>query len=151
AFTAIIRVWNSTTGAVVATHARHDTPTMVVAFSPDGLYLASADTSGVIHVREAFNQLGHGYILREHTGGILGLTFSPDGTRLATGGRARTVRVRQLWQTQGYRALPPGGVPPPPRLAYSPDGTRLATASVSTEIGGQTSFRDIRIWRADTG
>lgn len=150
-FTNIVRVWDAATGEVVATHDRHDNPAMTLTFSPDGFYLASADNSGMIEVREALNQIGYGFTVRAHTGGVLGLAFSPDGLRLATSGQDGSVRVRDAWENQGYRPVTPPNAPPTTRLAYTRDGAFLATAGVATEIASQATIQDIRIWRVETG
>jgi WD40 repeat protein len=74
---------------------------IALAFSPNGLWLATADLDRTVRLREATT----GREVRRFTGSGLRakvLTFSPDGTRLVTGGSDRTVR---LWDVESGREL----------------------------------------------
>src|SRR5262249_42946792 len=63
-----------------------------VAYSPDGMHLASGGDNGVVKIwdaatgQEVRTLQGHGDL-------IVGLAYSPDGTRLASASWDRTVRI----------------------------------------------------------
>ncbi|MEK7324338.1 MAG: WD40 repeat domain-containing protein, partial [Chloroflexota bacterium] len=98
-----------------------------IAFSPDGLRLATTSADGTAKVwdvatgRELLTLTGH-------TDTVWGIAFSSDGQRLATASADKTAKVWEAATGQELLTLKghTGGVG---GLAFSPDGLRLATAS----------------------
>jgi WD40 repeat protein len=98
----------------------------MVAFSPDGKTLISADNDGVARLWEATTGKPVGNPLR-HQGPLKAVTFSPDGKTVATASSDGTAR---LWETA--TGMPDGSPMRHPdivgTLAFTPDGKQLATA-----------------------
>ena len=106
-----------------------------VAFSPDGLILATLDEDiGGNLGGDAVKlwAVGTGQFLTILTDGTdfpgFAVAFSPDGTKLASGSWADTV---ELWEvsTQKHIARFPGHTGNVNAVAFSPDGTKLASGS----------------------
>ena len=67
----------------------------MVAFSPDGKLLASADTKGTVRLWNPVTRQPVGMPLqkgRQKSGGVFGLAFSPNGKLLASEDETATVR-----------------------------------------------------------
>jgi WD40 repeat protein len=134
------KVWGTTTWKELFTVPLGDPP---VAFSPDGRYLATCQSSGdfTIEIRDAITgkELR---LLRGHKWAILDLAFcpNPDVPRLASASHDGTVRiwdvrsgdpiVARLDHTNGVRCV-----------AFSPDGQLLAS-------GGYD--RVVKVWDTQT-
>jgi WD40 repeat protein/serine/threonine protein kinase len=126
-------LWNGDQAHVQERLIGHVGEVRDVAFSPDGVYLASSGvdrTARIWHV--ATGSAIH--VLTGHTEMVQGVAFSPDGQMLATGSLDGSVR---LWHTTtgyplriGYCNLPCG-------VAFTPDGRELLA------IGGLES----RVWQ----
>ena len=112
-----------------------------VAFSPDGLTLASGGQDNVVRLWDLGSRRAAG-TLTGHTDVVSGVAFSPDGRTLASGSFDTTVR---LWDLRARRAIGPplrrhtrpvGGV------AFSRDGSTLASAGHDGAI---------RLWQVPGG
>jgi WD40 repeat protein len=117
----------------------HADQVTVVAYSPDGKYLACADSDNDIHLWLDAEAAVRGPVLRGHSDEIRSLAFSPDGTKLASAGADRVVHI---WDVRDGKLL--AGPNPKGRhaLAVIP-GAPLRLAS----SGGPK----VRVWDADTG
>jgi WD40 repeat protein len=102
------------------------TSTKALAFSPDGLKLASGDRNSTIRMWYLTAQIP--IAVTGHHGTVHALAYSPDGTRLASAGSDGTARV---WNLDDLDAEPlqlvehKGAIY---SVAFSPDGKSLATA-----------------------
>jgi len=124
----MIKLWDLGLGREILTLRGHTANVRSVAFSPDGMTLASGSADNTVK----FWSVDSGKLkatLIGHTSIVLSVAFSPDGRTLASaGGHDNTVR---LWEAASGRLLATlarhgGGVN---SVAYSPDGEILAAAS----------------------
>ena len=85
-----MRLWDAVTGAVKATLTGHTLSVSSVAFSPNGLTVASGSVDETVRLWDAVTG-AHKATLTGHTGWVTSVAFSPDGLTLASGGE--TVRL----------------------------------------------------------
>lgn len=100
-----------------------------LAFSPDGVILASAGRDKMVrmwnpHTGQA---LGEPLTARRHASEVYAVAFSPDGTVLASAGSEGTVRLWNARTGRGLRKPLTGHSGTVHALAFSPDGTVLAS------------------------
>ncbi|MBI3467784.1 MAG: hypothetical protein HY000_32650 [Planctomycetes bacterium] len=80
-------------GELAQTLDGHTGSIVVLAFSPDGRRIVSADQHGTMRIWEPMN----GYellTLREHNSAVIGASFSTDGHRLLSASSDGVVKVR---------------------------------------------------------
>jgi WD40 repeat protein len=111
-----------------------------VAFSPDGLALASSDTNGEIQVWDAVNRQQL-FICQGHNSWVWNVAFAPNAPILASCGQDHTIK---LWNTNNgecFRTLN-GHTNIVTAIAFSPDGQLIASSSTD---------RTVKIWNLVTG
>jgi WD40 repeat protein len=102
----------------------HDDDIKATAFSPDGMFLATA-SGDCAQVWMAHN--GSLHLRLKHNSSLTNLAFSPDGKYLAT---ASIDKYARLWETAtGKELLKMVHNAPVMSIVFSPDGNTLATTS----------------------
>jgi WD40 repeat protein/serine/threonine protein kinase len=130
-----IRLWQSSTGKLIATMPGHTNSVNSLAFSSDGKKLASASYDQTARLWDA--ETGrHFAVLRGHTGQLFSATFSREGSRLVTSSGDSTLRYwnvesgELITVLRGHR----GGLGQP---EFNADNSRLVSPSTD---------RTLRIW-----
>ena len=107
-----VQVWDVNSGRELATFNGHSSQPNALAFSPDGVWVASGTgmIPGIKGDLKLWNaSTGQDKVaLQGHADGITSLSFSPDGTRLASGSNDETIRI---WETSTGQELLLIGVP----------------------------------------
>jgi len=140
-----LRLWEVTTGGQTTVLTGHHAPVRALAFSPDGMLLASGGGSApddpaaiLLWDLTASGPIGR---LEGHSGPVRALAFSPDGTLLASGADDHTVRLWDLVSRTPVAVLK-GHSGPVWEVAFSPDAALIASAA---EDGS------IRLWDSRAG
>jgi WD40 repeat protein/tRNA A-37 threonylcarbamoyl transferase component Bud32 len=127
-----VKLWDSASGADIATLRGHAGRVTAVVFSPDGTRLASAggewNKPGEVKVWDARRGADIA-TLRGHTGRVTAVAYSLDGSRIISTELGKTL----VWDTASGKLLP--DETPPQRLHpgnVSPDGRFLAVPVFDT-------------------
>ena len=142
-----IRVWNVVTRQEVFTLAEHQMGVTAVAFSPDGLALATASRDKTVRLWETATFTVR-HVLGSHQGPVHAVAFAPDGSGLASGGQDRTIRFWDVGLGTERAALP-GFAPQVRSLAFSPDGRFLAAAALNIRLRNLTTGREQLIFQGN--
>ena len=137
------RLWDTTTGALLATLSGHSSSVSNVTFSPDGSRVLTASWDNTARLWNAWtgDPLGtFGTDTPFHMGsGLVSAWFRADGSRIVTASMDKTARV---WDARtGERLAELDHTDFVFSAVFSPDGSRVVTASSETA----------RIWDARTG
>lgn len=134
------RVWDASTGHLVATLSGHTGAVNDAAFSPDSTHIVTASQDNTARVWDAAsgNLLA---TLTGHTAEVRKASFSPDGTRIVTAGDDNTARV---WDAQSGALLATlsGHTSTVYDARFSSGGRLVVTAS---------DDHTARVWDAATG
>ncbi|KAF7967922.1 hypothetical protein HWV62_32539 [Athelia sp. TMB] len=120
----------------------HPSAVIAVAFSPDGLRIASGSADGFVRVWDAETGALIAAPFEGHTSDIHSVAFSPDGQWIASGSADKSVCV---WNavTGALIAGPfAGHTGTVYSVAFSPDGKRIASGSAD---------KSVRVWNLETG
>lgn len=121
-----VRVWDTDAENKIAEWDGNQNRVESLAFSPDGMWLASAGWEQTIYIWNT--ETGEiEQTLEGHTGNVNALAFSPDGTILASGSDDLTVRLWDVGNGQTISML--NHDDRVTSLAFSPNGLQLVTGS----------------------
>jgi WD40 repeat protein/serine/threonine protein kinase len=132
-----VRVWDTTTGKEIQQLRDHTWAIVSVAFSPDGLYLASASPDTTMRVWDLTSGEEMVRPQPQHVGDVTSVAFSLDGILLASGSMDRTVHVwekggnAKTWKLRHLLRDLTGGVR---SVAFSHDGRRLVWGSTDATL-----------------
>ncbi|KAJ6024792.1 hypothetical protein N7540_005589 [Penicillium herquei] len=127
-------------GSTLQTLEGHSNYVNSVAFSPDGLTLASGSRDNTIKLWDTATGTQR-QTLEGHSNWVHSVAFSPDGLTLASGSRDKTIK---LWDTATgtQRQTLEGHSSWVNSVAFSPDGLTLASGSYDNTI---------KLWDTATG
>jgi WD40 repeat protein/nucleoside phosphorylase len=120
-------VWDASRGEVVSTFKGLATVVRTMAFSVDGLKLATTAGDRTITVWDlaSWDRL---CVLKGHSADVLGIAFSPDGETIASASEDKTVLLWNLSQESVLGVLQ-GHSDQVRAVAFSPNGEWVASAS----------------------
>ncbi len=121
-----------------------------IAFSPDGLLLATAGDTGESAIRVwdvASGDVKH--VIQGHRAYAAGMAFSPDGLTLASASHDGAVRLWNMESGGLVQTLQPKG-PPPICAAFSADGKTLAAGHVRDGVTVPV-MTPVRLWDVARG
>jgi len=128
-----VRLWEVASQTCTAALTGPDGAASSVAFSPDGVMLASGNSGQPVHLWWPWGRFRKGPVTLAGDTDVMSVAFSPDGALLATGNCHKTVR---LWDVAARRCLATlsghGGWVH--SVAFSPDGGTLATGSADHTV-----------------
>jgi WD40 repeat protein len=141
-------LWDTATGFPVRVLHWHRKPVTVLAFSPDGRWLATGSKDQTISIWDVERGLWdavmavHEHVLRGHEAPLTALAFAPDGAWLASAAADGTIR---LWNTASWQPLRTidTGRSGEGSLAVSPCGRSVAAA--------WTSRGPVTLWKTASG
>ena len=138
--TGTIRLWDAETGKERLSFHGHHSEVGWLAWSPNGLRLASSSLDGVVKLWEA--ETGRELVVLQPHKNLVRLAFHPEGTQFVSWNAAEV--TAKVWQADSGRELLTlrGTGQELFHVVWSPDGSRLA---------GSGKDNAIFIWDAKTG
>jgi WD40 repeat protein len=157
-----IKLRDLETGKILYVLTGHERLVKLLAFSPDGLALASLDRAEQLRVWDVVS--GEQTAVFAESVGLGVLIFSPDGQSLATAGQrsgadAYSIQLWNVATAEKTGEFGPGD-DPVTSLAFSDDGKLLASghgrigktrAKPASSGAPSVSSNSVRLWQVDTG
>lgn len=130
-----VKLWDASTGNLIASLEGHPSNVWSVAISPDGKTLITSGYDGKLLVWNVDEKKAVA-TLEKHKGWCRSVALTPDGKHFASAGEDGNVIV---WQTEGAQEMKTikAHESAVNQLAFSPDGSMLATAG---------SDKLVRLW-----
>lgn len=111
----------------------HNWDVTALAWSPDGLRIASASADSEVQVW----QFGSGrrlYTYRQHPNTVMSLAWSPDGNWIASGGVDGTINIWSAGDGSAWTVCAEGHREAVTSLAWSPDGSCLLSGDLAGTV-----------------
>src|SRR5436305_3674926 len=133
-----ISILNIVTGDAIATLQGHQGWLTDIAWSHDGVFLASTGVDGTTRIWEVASGKNRLTLTRKQSGRMNAVAWSPDGKRIVSGGNDGAA---QIWGVAGGKALflYKGHTGPVTSLMWSPDGKWIVS-------GGED--HSVQVWPA---
>jgi RNA polymerase sigma factor (sigma-70 family) len=125
---------------------RHKSKITAVAFSPDGMVLASTSTDPIICLWDVPTGKRRA-VLPVKNDVAIWIAFAPDGKTLASGGTQGSVKLWDMTTEKSIRQFEQEGWIA--SLAFSPDGKNLAVASIIAS--NESRHPMVQLWDVGTG
>lgn len=137
-----LRLWDVSTGNLIATSEELDAIAWDVVFTPGGEIIATALRDGRIVFLDSKDLSNIGSL--KHNGEVNSLAFSPDGGLLAAGVAEAGNGMVYIWEVDRRAIIRSFWAHPysVPSMAFSPTGQFLATGAVD---------RSVKIWQVSNG
>ncbi|MFE9674673.1 WD40 repeat domain-containing protein [Streptomyces sp. NPDC006259] len=142
-------LWDPITCRSLGEISGHEVGVSTVAFSPDGLRLATIENWGQVRLWDAMTLQCTGEADRGHHGNGIAAAYSPDSSLLVTAGIDGVMLFRNpvTGDVVGSQVnFLDGGYSAVTSMAFSPDGRLLATANAWSEYSRPGDVA-VRIWR----
>ncbi len=141
-----VRLWEVARGTLLRAFPGHARGDNALAYSPDGLHIATAGEDRIVRVWDVETGLRVA-ALSGHDNGVRDVAFAPDGRHLASVGgdyRGPSSAEVKIWDWPTGREVDSlhGHTTLVTAVAYFPDGRRLATVS---------DDRTLKLWDVQTG
>ena len=166
-----IKLWRVSDGTLLNTIAATTNGVMALAFSPDGLKLASggdyseqviqlwSQTNALLWSATNAQSVTNVLTLPGHTNGVTALAFSPDGNLLASGGRrsnySNTDSTVKVWAVTNGGSLIQAFAcysNNTESVAFSPDGSTVAAGGNCSSITNNSNTTNLlTLWKISDG
>jgi WD40 repeat protein len=121
-----VKIWDASSGQLIQSLAGHSDDVWAVAYSPDGMRIASGGVDGTVRFWDASSG-SPGLVLTGFQEPVETLAFSPDGMTLAASSDDLTLK---LWNTQnGTLIFNRATFSDAFAVTFSPDGKNVVTGS----------------------
>jgi eukaryotic-like serine/threonine-protein kinase len=141
----LTRVFEASSGTLIAQCRGHTSKVLKVAFRADGRLLVTSSADGTVRQWDATTgrEVEPPYV--RHTGEVSTAVYSTDGRWVASGGTDRTVRI---WEAgnQNDVAVLHGHTGDVDDLAFMADGRQLVSASLQSRGTEYAGDRTVRRW-----
>jgi WD40 repeat protein len=134
-----VKLWNVSSKLVTSTFNGNTGGVAAVAFSPDGLYVASGGLDNSLRVWDRSNGTLK-LVLTDHTSQINSIAFSPDGKYLASASDDKTIRVYNF----------PAGTPVTTFKGHGDNVTGVAFTSDSKFVVSSSKDMTLKVWKIST-